>query len=440
VYLRGVLRRRLARLSWEAAASRLIAILPGLATAIVVAVVGVASGGYFPRTWRLSAIAFAALAGAALLARRRIVLARRDWAFLALLAAVTVWTGLSARWSDQSETSLLEAERTSLYLLAVLAILVAVERRSIGQLLGGVVVGATAVSAYGLGKFVIGGHPLNPIQGNLLFEPIGYANGLGIYAAVAIVVSVGLALAAPRRRVAAVALVPLAVLAPTLYLTSSRGADMAVAAGLVTIAAMSRRISRAAKAVLGAAALAAIVAVVAVSSSEHGLAAQLAGANRPHYWGVAWKEYTLHPITGSGAGTFDSFWLHYRPVSSFARDAHSLYVETLAELGPVGLALVVLALGVPLLALRRRGDPLLAAAAAGYVAFVLHAGVDWDWELPSVTLTGLACGAALLAGARPARAREARFPTRVALIAVAVALAVVAIIRLRSGPTLPFAS
>ena len=142
-----------------------------------------------------------------------------------------------------------------------------------------------------------------------------------------------------------------------------------------------------------------------------------------------------------GAGTFDRYWLHYRPVSSFARDAHSLYVETLAELGPLGLALVVLALAVPLLALRRRGDPLLAAAGAGFVAFVVHAGVDWDWELPSVTLAGLACGAALLAGSRRETAARGIGPgARLLLLAVASALVVVAIVRLRSGPSLPFTS
>jgi O-antigen ligase len=127
-------------------------------------------------------------------------------------------------------------------------------------------------------------------------------------------------------------------------------------------------------------------------------------------------------------------------VSSFARDAHSLYVETLAELGPIGLALVLLALGVPLLALRRRGDPLLAAAAAGYTAFVLHVAVDWDWELPAVTLVGVACGAALLAGSRREPAPEVGAAGRLVLLAVAATLCGIAIYRLHAGPSLPFAS
>ena len=426
--------------SWRELVRLGIRLLPGLAAGLVVAVDGLASGGYFPRTWRLTTIALAALTAAALFGHRRIALARRDWAFLALLAGLTIWTGLSARWSGQRTTSLLEAERDFVYLIGALAIVVAVDRFAIAQILVGIVTGVTVVSGYGLGRYVISGHPLNPIEGKLLFEPLGYANALGIYAAIGIVVAVGLALATRDLRLGAAALLPLAILGPTLYLTHSRGADLALAAGFVVIAAMSGRISRVGAAVLGAAALGAVVVVATVSSGEHGLAAQLAGANRPHYWHVAWKEYKLNPVTGSGAGTFDSYWLHYRPVSSFARDAHSLYVETLAELGPLGLALVVLGLAVPLVGLRRRGDPLLAAAGAAYVAFVVHAAVDWDWELPAVTVTGLACGAALLAGSRRKDAPELNLAGRIALLAVAVALAVVAMVRLESGPSLPFAS
>jgi O-antigen ligase len=426
--------------SWRELARLGVRLLPGLAAGVVVAVDGLASGGYFPRTWRLTTLALAALAAATLVGRRRIVLARRDWAFLALLAGLTIWTGLSARWSGQRTTSLLEAERDFVYVIAALAIVVAVDRFAIAQILIGIVTGVTVVSGYGLGRYVISGHPLNPIEGKLLFEPLGYANALGVYAAMGIVVAVGLALAARDSRLRLAALVPLSILGPTLYLTHSRGADLALAAGFVVIAAMSGRISRVGAAVLGAAALGAVAVVAVVSSGERSLAAQLAGANRPHYWHVAWKEYKLNPVTGSGAGTFDSYWLHYRPVSSFARDAHSLYIETLAELGPLGLALVVLALALPLLGLRRRGDPLLAAAGGAYVAFVVHAAVDWDWELPAVTVTGLACGAALLAGSRREGASELGRGGRIVLLAVAIALGVAAIVRLRTGPSLPFAS
>jgi hypothetical protein len=129
----------------------------------------------------------------------------------------------------------------------------------------------------------------------------------------------------------------------------------------------------------------------------------LSGNFRPHYWHVAWLEYASHPWLGSGAGTFDLYWDRYRKTIYGVRDAHNLYLETLAELGPIGLLLLVLTLGSPLLGLRstRRGS-LLAAAAGAYVAFLLHAAFDWDWELPAVTIAGLLCGGVLTL----ARSRE----------------------------------
>ena len=83
------------------------------------------------------------------------------------------------------------------------------------------------------------------------------------------------------------------------------------------------------------------------------------------------------------------------------RDAHSLYLETLGELGIVGLTLLGVALAVPLAAAfvaRRR--PLVPAATAAYLVYVAHAAIDWDWELPAVTLAALFCGCAVVIAAR----------------------------------------
>jgi O-antigen ligase len=194
---------------------------------------------------------------------------------------------------------------------------------------------------------------------------------------------------------------------------------------------------------LGAAAAAVglVIAVVLMhQTGERSLVTELFGENRPRYWHVAWREFTENRVLGSGAGTFDEFWLDWRTVSSYARDAHNLYLETLAELGIPGLLLLLSALLPPLLVLRRGRDPLRATAAAGYVAYLIHTGVDWDWELPATTIAGLLCAAALLVDGRGDDARELSARTRVALFSLIVVLAVVAFVRLHSGPRLPFAS
>jgi hypothetical protein len=42
------------------------------------------------------------------------------------------------------------------------------------------------------------------------------------------------------------------------------------------------------------------------------------------------------------------------------------------------------------------GDPVVVAAAGLLVAFAVHAGFDWDWEMPTVALTALVLAAAAL--------------------------------------------
>jgi hypothetical protein len=127
----------------------------------------------------------------------------------------------------------------------------------------------------------------------------------------------------------------------------------------------------------------------------------LSGSGRSEQFHTAWQQVVDHPLLGGGAGSYADYWFQHRRVPATVHDAHNLYLETLAELGPPGLLLLAFALGVPLVAVRRaRSSPLGAVAFAAYVAYLLHAGVDWDWEMPAVTLAALFCGLALLAAAR----------------------------------------
>jgi O-antigen ligase len=156
------------------------------------------------------------------------------------------------------------------------------------------------------------------------------------------------------------------------------------------------------------------------------------GSYRVDLWQVALDDYADHPLLGSGAGSYEHYWNEHRPFGHKVRDAHSLFLETLAELGPVGLLLVLLAVGVPLsAALLARGHPLVPAAAGAFVAYVVHAGVDWDWELAAVTLAGLACGVALVAAAAEDEDRRPAPPAaRAAGLAAVLVLGAVAFIGL----------
>ena len=112
---------------------------------------------------------------------------------------------------------------------------------------------------------------------------------------------------------------------------------------------------------------------------------------RLDYWKISWKEFKASPLTGGGAGSFTLYWPEHRPYNGQVLDAHGLYAETLGELGLVGLVLLVFALLLPLVRVRAlRKLPLGAGAIAVWLAFLVHAGIDWDWEMSVLPVTGLA--------------------------------------------------
>jgi O-Antigen ligase len=153
------------------------------------------------------------------------------------------------------------------------------------------------------------------------------------------------------------------------------------------------------------------------------------GSYRVELWEAALDDYREHPVVGSGPGSYEHYWNEHRPFGHIVRDAHSLYVETLAELGPLGLALLAVALGVPLVAaFLARAHPFVPAALGAYVAFLVHAGVDWDWELPAVTLAGLICGVAIVAANGRGDEAVLSSPVRWAAVGAALALTVVAFV------------
>ena len=122
---------------------------------------------------------------------------------------------------------------------------------------------------------------------------------------------------------------------------------------------------------------------------------------RTEYWRVAWRTFAAAPLDGAGAGTYQLAWWRRRRTPAKVAHAHSLYLETLAELGAVGLALIACALVPPVVALaRRRAGPGASAAGAllaAALAWALHAALDWDWQMPAVTIWLWAAGGAALA-------------------------------------------
>lgn len=455
------------------------------------------SGGYDDRP-RLVALAAAAVAMAALAvltpSTPAVPLLPAGWAprtALSGLIGLAAWVALSHHWSPVKDAAADDAERVILYATALVCAALAWRERAAArwvELAGAA--GSFAAIGYGLlGRLLPGivREHASVSAGGRLEQPLTYWNAEGALAAIGFVLCARITGDRSRpvavRALAAAAAVPLAA---GTYLSFSRGALVALAAGVVVLLVLAptwtqlRAVAICAEAgaggtlaavvfpgvrelsgslghrelegavalaglllmMAGAAALlvwaasaeeadrtrmgrlplpgwapyaatAIVVALVAVpvavarssdgpSPSFGATSARLtsASSNRYDYWKVAARAFEHHPVRGLGSGGFRTAWLRERPIAERVRDAHSLELETLAELGLVGaLLLTCFAGGVGWCArIVQREDPALAAgAAAALVVFGVHSAVDWDWEMPAVTLPVLALAGMLVA-------------------------------------------
>jgi UDP-GlcNAc:undecaprenyl-phosphate GlcNAc-1-phosphate transferase len=159
------------------------------------------------------------------------------------------------------------------------------------------------------------------------------------------------------------------------------------------------------------------------------------GGNRYDYWRVAANQFKDHPLKGIGAGNYDRTYFLERRTVEDVRQAHSLPLQVLGDLGLVGGVGLLLFVGAVLAGFARRAraaargserDLTLAVAGGGmFLVWLVHTSVDWLHLIPGVTGIAL-CGAAVLvapwsrvdAGAR-------RSPVRLA-VGVTCALVVLA--------------
>jgi tetratricopeptide (TPR) repeat protein len=140
-------------------------------------------------------------------------------------------------------------------------------------------------------------------------------------------------------------------------------------------------------------------------------------SGRYQYWASAIDAWESAPWKGIGSGGYEAWWLEHGSFGAPIRSAHSLFLETLAELGPLGLGFMLAFLGLVIVsgwrARRSPGGldaaaPALAVIAVGLVSVL----IDWTNEIPAALL-GFTIAAALLTGPAmrpaPAMAPERRF-------------------------------
>jgi tetratricopeptide (TPR) repeat protein len=158
------------------------------------------------------------------------------------------------------------------------------------------------------------------------------------------------------------------------------------------------------------------------------------GGYRYDYWRVAWLEFKDKPLTGQGAGNYDDLYFVDRRTNEDIRQPHSLEMQTLAELGIVGMLFLLLFVGSVVAGLWRQSrralelpERRIVAVAAGgaFIAWLTHTSVDWLHNIPGVTGIALCAAAALVS---PWARRRSRGPlsARIAVVALVAVFAVLA--------------
>ena len=459
------------------------------------AIVGFSSGGATDAS-RLAALvgALAVLGLAAVVTRGSLAprSASGRWAVLAL-AAFAAWTLLSRTWAPTGARADTAFELAVLHLATLAAAALLLRPRAIARLAEpALALGAFAIVGYGVAGRLVPGIvdlAITPRAGGRLDQPLTYWNAMGALAGIGLVLATRLAGDETRERwLRAAGAAALPLFGAALYLSFSRAAIAATAAGVFVLIVLAPTWAQARAAVLaglgtglGIAATAPLDGVRALSGSlgfreregvlgllllvaamllvaglhlelgervrartvlpsswRHAAVGALAvvavlpfaaaladrsdagsktfgastsrlaaaGSNRSAYWKVAVRSWADHPLGGEGAGSFSVTWLRERDIAERVRNAHSIELETASELGIVGLALLAAAIAALALAARRllgEDAALAVGPAAALVAWLLHASVDWDWQVPGLTAVVMVLAGLLVAraGVRP---------------------------------------
>jgi len=453
---------------------------------------------------------------------------------VALLIAFTALSGLSVVWSVQPDVSWQDAGRLLAYsgVFGASVALVRLAPERWPAILGGLTLAAAVVCGYALATKVFPGRLAPAVTYARLEEPYGYWNAIGLTAAMGAIGCMWLgARRAGHALLSALAYPAMGVMGVTLMLAYSRGALVALAAGvalwlcivplrlrgaavlivgglgaaavvgwdfsrhtlttdsvplaqrattghqlgvlllvmilLLTCAGVAigfltsrRPPSRATRTRAGAILLALIALALvglagALAHSHRGLEGSIThtvdtltnpnakvppnspgrltavASVRARYWKQALQVWEAHPAVGAGAAGYETASLRYRRALLDVKHAHGFAVQTLADLGAVGLALALALLLAWMAAAGRATHPfnrrwtswrawlqVRAGARPGWrrspqpytperigmlsmlclvVVFGVHSFVDWTWYVPGNAFAALLC-AGWLAG------------------------------------------
>ena len=335
----------------------------------------------------------------------------------AIYASTSLWTGDRAHSIAFDRVSVIDdALKNTLYIVLLATVLMAARSRKRLAMLAGVIVGAGVFQGlYGLAGYFNDPYGF-PASGSFVNRnhfagliAIAFSLGLGLLYPAARVRERNIAGTGHRVRRAfelmmgwqAVVVTALLILAASLIFSQSRGGMGALLGGLAVVTAagaMLRADAHAERRLLLVVAL--VAAAAAAWLGTGGLAQRWGGVGeegreRLEVWRDTLRMVGDHPWFGVGADNYRWVITAYRGAAldrpATVTHAHNDYLELLAEQGLVGATLV----GLPLLLVlarvldgyRTRREPLLVGLLFGSLAaatgFLLHAAVDFTFQVPA---------------------------------------------------------
>ena len=320
------------------------------------------------------------------------------------------WAGISIFWSINPHRTLVEFLQLASYGLAFL-LAAALNRDNIIRVGRIVLITGFGVALFGLSQYLL-------LDSSRIESTLTNSNMFGIFMTMLFLFGWAYYIRQPNRYLAVVCITLLVALA----LSGSRGSFicLALALPLIFLGIQHNNLKPAVIRTLLCLTAAFLLTLLVIYSAPYlqglfeedtALARLLAsksttisrsGMIRFAFWETGIKVALNEPIIGTGLGTFSlAYFIDYMEELYYSRFAHNHYIQTMTELGLIGLALlggfVVTIVRLAWLKLKEKEYPLFVPGIiAALFAFLIHIGADFSWNFPGVSIVFFIMAGALV--------------------------------------------
>jgi O-antigen ligase len=279
---------------------------------------------------------------------------RQHPAISSVLLLLVSWSAISVGWSEDPAPTLDAVSRLALDAVLFLIVFTALRtERDVLRVFYAFIAGASGATVAGV---LAGAGPTPYGEAARISSSSANANELAAVLVATVAVAVGLVIVSrrsPALRLASIGAATLALLGIVLTVSRSGLIALAVAsvAAVIFAGRWRPRVLLISVLILGGAGIY-FLTFAPPEARERLTTTEQGGHGREDIWKVGWRMVEAHPIHGVGAGNFKTSSIHYLLVepgllrrSDFIVDtqkvAHNVYLQAWAELGVIGLALLV---------------------------------------------------------------------------------------------------